>query len=178
LVVLANTLPRLISASASIAHLSAHPAVSALAAAYRAGSLRPIEVVHACLAQIARWQPVVNAFAHVDRAGAIATAEASTRRWHEGAPLSPLDGVPLSVKDLLHVAGMPTRWAAGCWATSCQRWMNRRWLASARPAPCCWARQTVWAHRRGPGRAEQLRQLHQPTSGAALHVARGCVTRR
>jgi aspartyl-tRNA(Asn)/glutamyl-tRNA(Gln) amidotransferase subunit A len=97
------------TAPATLAHLTA----STLVAAYRAGSLRPIEVVHACLAQIARWQPAVNAFAHVDRAGAIAAAEASTQRWHEGAPLSPLDGVPVSVKDSLHVAGMPTHW--GSW---------------------------------------------------------------
>ncbi len=86
---------------------------SALAGAYRAGSLRPIEVVHACLAQIARWQPAVNAFAHVDHAGAIAAADVSTKRWRDGAPLSPLDGVPVSVKDSLHVAGMPTHW--GSW---------------------------------------------------------------
>jgi aspartyl-tRNA(Asn)/glutamyl-tRNA(Gln) amidotransferase subunit A len=98
-----------LNTTATITHLSA----SALAAAYRAGSLRPIEVVHACLAQIARWQPVVNAFAHVDHAGAIAAADVSTKRWRDGAPLSPLDGVPVSVKDSLHVAGMPTHW--GSW---------------------------------------------------------------
>jgi len=39
---------------------------------------------------------------------AILDAEASTRRWREGAPLSALDGIPYAVKDLLDVAGSRT----------------------------------------------------------------------
>src|SRR5437867_1122342 len=36
-------------------------------------------------------------------------AEDSERRWMEGAPLSPLDGVPVAIKDLLLTKGWPTR---------------------------------------------------------------------
>ena len=36
-------------------------------------------------------------------------AEASEKRWLEGEPLSPLDGVPVAVKDLLLTKGWPTR---------------------------------------------------------------------
>ena len=39
----------------------------------------------------------------------MAMAEASEARWMEGDPLSPLDGVPVAVKDLLLTKGWPTR---------------------------------------------------------------------
>ena len=38
-----------------------------------------------------------------------AAAEASERRWHDGTPVGPLDGVPTSIKDLILTAGWPTR---------------------------------------------------------------------
>jgi len=42
---------------------------------------------------------------------AIEAARASTQRWRDGTPLSPFDGIPYAVKDLLDVAG--TRTTAG-----------------------------------------------------------------
>ena len=39
---------------------------------------------------------------------AIDDAKASTRRWQQGAPLSPFDGIPYAVKDLLDVIGSRT----------------------------------------------------------------------
>jgi aspartyl-tRNA(Asn)/glutamyl-tRNA(Gln) amidotransferase subunit A len=91
---------------------SAPPDAAALARAYAAGTLSPLEVTQDCLARIARWQPHANAFTHVDAAGALAAAADSTARWRAGAPRGPLDGVPATVKDCLHVAGMPTTWGS------------------------------------------------------------------
>src|SRR5699024_379716 len=51
----------------------------------------------------------VNAYVHVDREGAEKAATASAHRWGRGEPLSVIDGVPVSLKDLTQSAGMPAR---------------------------------------------------------------------
>ncbi|WP_291298112.1 amidase family protein [Elioraea sp.] len=80
-----------------------------LGAHYARGTLSPREVARACLDRIARHEPALNAMAVIDTEGAMAAAADSERRWRAGRPLSPLDGVPATVKDLLHLAGHPTR---------------------------------------------------------------------
>jgi aspartyl-tRNA(Asn)/glutamyl-tRNA(Gln) amidotransferase subunit A len=80
-----------------------------LAARYGRGTLSPREAARACLDRIARLDPTLNAMAVVDAEGAMAAAAESERRWAAGRPLSPLDGVPATIKDLLHLAGHPTR---------------------------------------------------------------------
>lgn len=78
-----------------------------LAAAVRAGELRPVDVVTAHLDRIERLDPLYGAFVSVRRAEAIAEAE----DLGSGRDLSefPLAGVPVAVKDNLDVAGEPTR---------------------------------------------------------------------
>ena len=44
----------------------------------------------------------------VDGDGALAQAAASEARWRDGAPLSALDGVPVTIKDNIAVKGIPT----------------------------------------------------------------------
>ena len=58
--------------------------------------------------RIARLNPALNAFAVLDNRAAEA-ARASETRWLAGRPLGLLDGVPCTVKDLVDVAGFPTR---------------------------------------------------------------------
>ena len=50
----------------------------------------------------------MHAFLHVDAEGALAQAAASDARRAAGAPLHPLDGVPIAVKDVLATQGLPT----------------------------------------------------------------------
>ena len=50
----------------------------------------------------------MHAFLHVDREGALAQAAASDARRAAGETLSPLDGVPIAVKDVLATEGLPT----------------------------------------------------------------------
>ncbi len=56
--------------------------------------------------------PALNAVIALDRAGALAAARASTERWRAGTPLSPLDGVPVSVKDNILQQGLPATWGS------------------------------------------------------------------
>jgi aspartyl-tRNA(Asn)/glutamyl-tRNA(Gln) amidotransferase subunit A len=85
---------------------------AALSGAFAARRVSPVDALESCLDRVALWQPRVNAFAALDPAGARRSAEESARRWAAGRPLSPLDGVPVSVKDNLRVAGLPTRWGS------------------------------------------------------------------
>jgi aspartyl-tRNA(Asn)/glutamyl-tRNA(Gln) amidotransferase subunit A len=79
-----------------------------LLAAYRARTLSPVEATSAVLARIARLDPQVNAFCLVDEAAALTTARASEARWARGEPCGALDGVPVSIKDLLLTRSWPT----------------------------------------------------------------------
>src|SRR5258706_15812644 len=79
-----------------------------LSAQFAARDLSPLEVTEACLTRIEALDAQINAFCHVDGDVSRAMAEASEKRWLEGEPLSPLDGVPVAVKDLLLTKGWPT----------------------------------------------------------------------
>src|SRR5580704_15037284 len=81
-----------------------------LYACYLRKTATPVDVVEAVLTRIEAINPVVNAFAVIDRTGSIAAAEQSAKRWLRGEPLGKLDGVPLSVKDNIPVRGLPCSW--------------------------------------------------------------------
>ncbi|MBK1659751.1 amidase [Paracraurococcus ruber] len=85
---------------------------TALAGLFARRALSPIEALDAVLARIAARNPRLNAIVALDEAGARAAAAASTARWQAGTPLSPLDGVPLTVKDNIPVAGLPCSWGS------------------------------------------------------------------
>src|SRR5262249_45053461 len=80
-----------------------------LAALYRRRELSPVDAVEAMLDRAAALQPHLNAFVLIDSDGARAAAKASEARWLKGLPLSPLDGVPTTIKDTTPVKGWPTR---------------------------------------------------------------------
>ena len=79
-----------------------------LLALYRSRALSPVDALRDVLERIARMNPWVNAFAAMNPR-ALAAAGESEARWAAGRPMGPLDGVPVTVKDLLDVAGFPTR---------------------------------------------------------------------
>jgi len=82
--------------------------VRAAAAAVRAGETTSAELVSACLERIRAIDPTLKAWIHVDDAGARAAARAADALVRPGATLGPLHGVPIGVKDIIDVAGMPT----------------------------------------------------------------------
>ena len=80
-----------------------------LSSAYRTRDLSPVEVLEACLGRIEALDAGINSFCHLDPDSPRQQAEQSEERWLKGAPLSPLDGVPVAIKDLLLTKGWPTR---------------------------------------------------------------------
>jgi aspartyl-tRNA(Asn)/glutamyl-tRNA(Gln) amidotransferase subunit A len=80
-----------------------------LARAYRSSELTPAAVVDAHLERLAALEPTLNAFRIVDAEGARRAAAEATARWRAGAPRSALDGVPVTIKDIVDMAGFPNR---------------------------------------------------------------------
>jgi aspartyl-tRNA(Asn)/glutamyl-tRNA(Gln) amidotransferase subunit A len=79
--------------------------------AYREGRVTPVQAVEAIRARIeegrfgaARHSP----FVRHDWERARKQAEASAERWADGEPLSPIDGIPVPIKDHHAQAGVPT----------------------------------------------------------------------
>jgi aspartyl-tRNA(Asn)/glutamyl-tRNA(Gln) amidotransferase subunit A len=83
-----------------------------LIAAYRRREVSPLEVTEAVLARIDRINPRLNAYLHVDHEGALKAARAATEAWTRPGPKPLLLGVPVSVKDLVPTASMPTTWGS------------------------------------------------------------------
>lgn len=86
----------------------ARPGLQALATALREGRTSALELTQAALARIAALEPRLQAFTHLDAARAIAHAQALDGLRAAGVNLGPLMGVPVAVKDLFSVDGMPT----------------------------------------------------------------------
>jgi aspartyl-tRNA(Asn)/glutamyl-tRNA(Gln) amidotransferase subunit A len=82
---------------------------SELVRRYRRRVLSPVEVVHDALARIERFEPQINAFVVLDTDGALAAARASEARWTKGEPKDLVDGLPVTIKDIIDVKGQPTR---------------------------------------------------------------------
>ena len=70
-----------------------------LAVQYASRAVSPVDVTRACLERIAACEGRLNAMYRVDREGAAAAARAAEERWRAGRPLSPLDGIPVTIKE-------------------------------------------------------------------------------
>lgn len=77
-----------------------------LVTAYRQGDLSPVDVLRDVASVVDAREPELNALWVVDLDAAMAGAEASEARWAAGAPLGPVDGVPVTVKENLARAGV------------------------------------------------------------------------
>ncbi|GAB3476594.1 amidase [Polaromonas eurypsychrophila] len=79
---------------------------------YQTGQASPLDAARAVLARIDAQNPQLNAFCLVAHESALQAARDSEKRWQQlrqgGAPCGDLDGVPVSIKDIILTRGMPT----------------------------------------------------------------------
>lgn len=85
-------------------------------AAFEAGQDTPRAYLERCLETIAAREPVVKAWVVLNEQGARDQADASTKRWRDRRALSPIDGMPVGIKDLLETRDMPTQMGCAAFA--------------------------------------------------------------
>lgn len=119
---------------------SASADAATLVRAYASGAHSPVLHLRTVLDHIAQWEPHIAALWAADADAALAQARASEARWRLGQPLSPLDGVPVTIKENIATQGTPL--PLGTAATELQPAAADAppRPACARPARCCWAR--------------------------------------
>lgn len=134
-----------------------------------------------CLERINRWEGIVRAWEHVDADGARATALEMDRANAQGGVKGPLHGMPIGVKDIVAVRGMPTRAGSSlptCLPVEC----DAPAIARLRDAGAIILGKTVtteWACFDPPPTRNPWNLAHTPggsSSGSAAAVAMGmCV---
>lgn len=72
------------------------------------GALRAVDLVQACLTQIAKLEPEVGAWAWLDENHALAQAQRADHWRQSGRSLGPLHGLPVGLKDIIDTKGIPT----------------------------------------------------------------------
>src|ERR1700679_2510735 len=72
------------------------------------GKDSPREFLERCIAALHAWEPRIGAFVTLNLAAARAAADCSAHRWRAGKPLSPIDGMPIVIKNIIETIDMPT----------------------------------------------------------------------
>src|SRR4051794_13204688 len=85
--------------------------ISGVGRAIRSGRTTCAAVLEHCFHQIDLWDDRVHAWVVVDRPGAMRQARAFDEEAKAGRFRGPLHGIPIGIKDIVDVAGLPT--AAG-----------------------------------------------------------------
>lgn len=73
------------------------------------GEISPVDLVETCLERIRRYDHQVRAWVLVDEAVARQTARRAEEELRQGIDRGPLHGIPVGIKDIIDVAGWPTR---------------------------------------------------------------------
>jgi Asp-tRNA(Asn)/Glu-tRNA(Gln) amidotransferase A subunit family amidase len=100
---------------------------TALAAAIRTRQLSPVEIVQAVFARIAEVNPKINAFCTLTEERALRAARDAELDVMRGSTLGPLQGLPISIKDLLLTRGVRKRSAHTSERPMCPKKMLLRW---------------------------------------------------
>jgi aspartyl-tRNA(Asn)/glutamyl-tRNA(Gln) amidotransferase subunit A len=75
---------------------------------FAARRLSPVELLNALLARIDRLDPRLHAFIRLDAAAAMDAARAAEAEIAAGRLRGPLHGIPVGIKDIIDVGGLPT----------------------------------------------------------------------
>src|SRR5512143_1301823 len=97
--------------------LDLHEAVTRM----REGGLTAAALMRACLARCVEFEPKILAWQHIDHERAMTLAEAADAARAGGKASGPLHGVPLGIKDIIDVAGMPTTMGSPIYAGNIAR---------------------------------------------------------
>jgi aspartyl-tRNA(Asn)/glutamyl-tRNA(Gln) amidotransferase subunit A len=84
------------------------PTIAEAARLLAGKALSPVELMRMCQERIDRLDPGINAFLLTTPERALADARAAEARLMRGAPLGPLDGIPIAHKDIYNTAGIRT----------------------------------------------------------------------
>ena len=145
---------------------------SAAARLIRERRLSAEALVADCLARIGARDAQVRAWAHVDGDAALAQARALDRQ----APLGPLHGVPVGIKDVIDVAGMPVEFNSPIYR-DCRPRADAAAVALLRRAGCVILGKThtaEFAYAHPPPTRNPRNGAHTPggsSSGSAAAVA-------
>jgi len=86
--------------------------IAELGKAYRSRKLSPVDITRQCLARIAKLDRQLNAFITVLEKESLARAAQAEKELARGKDLGPLHGVPVALKDLVDMAGVPTTYSS------------------------------------------------------------------
>jgi aspartyl-tRNA(Asn)/glutamyl-tRNA(Gln) amidotransferase subunit A len=81
-----------------------------------AGKRKCLDVLESCLARIEEYEAKVQAWVLLDKEGARAQARSLDGELAAGRRRGPLHGIPIGIKDIMDVAGMPTAAGSRLWA--------------------------------------------------------------
>src|SRR5579884_808305 len=95
---------------------------------FASGKQTPLQFLEESLALLEQWEPRIGAFVCTNLAAARAAAERSAARWAAGKPLSPIDGMPVGIKDIIETVDMPTEMGSALFAG----WRSGKDAASVR----------------------------------------------
>jgi len=153
----------------------------AAAADFASGQQTPRQFLERSLELLDYWEPQIGAFVTTDVPAARAAAERSTERWRAGKPLSPIDGMPVGIKDIIETVDMPTQMGSPLFAG----WRSEKDAASVRALRDAGAIilgktvTTEFAASEPRGTRNPWHPAHTPggsSSGSAAAVAAGVVS--
>ncbi|MFC1958899.1 amidase [Chloroflexota bacterium] len=86
------------------------------ASAIAAGELTAVHLIESCLGRIDALEDKIQAWALIDREGAIETAHRLDHELHKGQRCGPLHGIPVGIKDIFYTAGLRTEAGSRSWS--------------------------------------------------------------
>lgn len=90
-------------------YVSEHTTIAAIHEQLKTGQTTSAQLVEQCFAQINELEPKINAWVVLDKENALQQARKSDEQLAAGQLVGPLHGIPLGIKDIIDVAGLPTR---------------------------------------------------------------------
>jgi Asp-tRNA(Asn)/Glu-tRNA(Gln) amidotransferase A subunit family amidase len=76
---------------------------------FASGNATPRRFLERSLELLESWEPRIGAFVCTNLPAARVAADRASERWRAGRPLSPIDGMPIGIKDVIETFDMPTQ---------------------------------------------------------------------